>query len=1276
MSYRNGKLLTPIFLILLMGSIFVPLFSGTLLAPPTTPTFIPSSTSSQIPLRRLTVVLPDSNSYIDDFAYMSAIPASVFNHNDTQYISPLIYTSGSESERWLLEDWVEYTDIDGGLTQVMAIGDYSESTLTNLQYDLGTKIYPRITGSSSADIAATIAISEWISSDTAIVALSKDTFASPAPITGNVTHVLENQASQLSEFSGNVVNNLAPSSLTFTPPSWAGWIEGRFNWTGTEIFTHELIDPVGTIVDYSVYNQMYFARNPLYVEAPVPLNFWLPITSAGEWTMNITRYSMGTTALNCEVDYHPGFSQAVTVPSKAEWLNVTMNWDNVATDLNLAFIDPSGRLAMWGPAGSILANPGQESIDLPYPMEGEWAIVGAWDDATTEQNNVDLSWEISLLPTDIQAYLESAGNGAVLASQMNVPLLYVDVNQVPAKTEWALSRLGVSTIILVDPLNIQASSLTTDLSALASLTNLNAYSLVSTDITLLSENPDIVVSVPTGDNNEFFGPAAYSAAVHGGPIFSLCGPDNYMTTRAQETWAPYLIGPEIDNTYVINKYDNRAENGWYDERIPNKFSMMQSVDDFESFLTVRGAFNSTSPQPVVVVAPVTLLPISFDRSLQCEFQPGRIPAENPADASILINRGLLHRYLFLTAESADTSLVSMYAYTDGSQVADNNRHTFILNQIENTTDALESANFQIAQEVGVTEVFAQLDSQVALWTISTHGTLTLLPRDPPERPSGEGFFSLRNSQSPYGFEDSLTVRESPSDANKLVNPVAFTAEAANHVTRSTSELDAALDNIGSPIVILTACLLGGTGMPLMLMQHGAVAVTAAPRTVYFVPAGHLSVLLAQGLSAGNTIGASLSNGLTLTSSDYADPLTDRDPRDYANQQVLFGDPSVRLYEPVASPHVASADSESETFDTHVPGRGVPSTAALGASSYLPEALSVVTTDFDYYETTNFTDFVDLLVLRDSVIIEPNTLSLFVDDLLQSTSEIQDYVRAGGILAVMGVSGNTDWSPWPFSITGSSSGSSITIVDTTHPLLNSPNDISTAMDYDGYFDTIGGNFSVLATDGTNPVIVTSSIGSGKVVLTTTNPAGAVRDGFVENILEWNSAPSILIKTISLSQSIIWANDGVVVTIELSDLVGNAIDTAGLHVWFNTTEADVVEVGSGVYTVTLTSEFTNAHVGTFDIRLSASKTGYDPLSIILEEFLYIRPFPWLVIGILGGGVAVVVIGYVYVKRRRGDSFTYEREGSRSKPKRKSKEEQRKQKEQKEKDGKFDAKEFFGV
>ncbi|MFX1560653.1 MAG: hypothetical protein ACFFBL_08690, partial [Promethearchaeota archaeon] len=215
--------------------------------------------TDQVPLRRVAFVAPNPNSYVDEFAYMAAVPTSLFYFNDTQYISPLIYSDGSESESWLLDDWSEYLSSDGGITQAIAIGDFSENYLTQLQHDVGVKIYPRITGSAATEIASLLSISEWSSSSTAVVALMRDDFNTPSDITGEATHTFQNQASELLEFGGTVTYG-TPSEINFTPPAWAGWIEGRFNWTGNEILTHELIDPNGEIVDYSVYNQIYFSR--------------------------------------------------------------------------------------------------------------------------------------------------------------------------------------------------------------------------------------------------------------------------------------------------------------------------------------------------------------------------------------------------------------------------------------------------------------------------------------------------------------------------------------------------------------------------------------------------------------------------------------------------------------------------------------------------------------------------------------------------------------------------------------------------------------------------------------------------------------------------------------------------------------------------------------------------------------------------------------------------------------------------------------------------------
>jgi hypothetical protein len=970
-----------------------------------------------------------------------------------------------------------------------------------------------------------------------------------------------------------------------------------------------------------------------------------------------------------EVVSHPGYSQTVTVPAGAKWLNVSLNWDNQATDLNLALIDPTGRLAMWAPAGSILSSPGREEIELPYPMSGDWTVIAAWMDANEEQNNIDLSWEISHLPTDIQPYLESAANAAVLASLLNAPLLYVNEDQIPTKTDWALNQLGVTDIYLVDPTNLQDGGLSVLLTAYGTLYNLQSYSAMTAMITSLSHSPDVVVTLPVGDDNEFFAPAAFSAAAHGSPVLSLCGSSNVLTTRAQETWAPYMIGPEINNIYVIAKYENRAENGWYDERIPNKFSMMESETTFESFLSSRGAYNSSTAQPVVIVSPANLLPLSFDRSLQTHFKSGRIPAETAEMASVLINRGLLHRFLFLTAEQADTSLVSMYAYTDGATFVDNNWDNHLLYQIENSTDALEAAGFTIESHVGHDAVFDALDSQVALWTLSTHGTLTELPRDPPDRPNGVGYFSMRNTDSPYGFEDSVAVRESPSDANNLVNPVAF-PEVSNHVIKSTHELDAAIGNIGSPIVILTACLLGGTEMPLMLMQHGAVAVTGAPRTVYFQPAGMLSVLLAQSLCEGSTAGEALAYGFRITSSDYSDPLVGREPRDYANQQILFGDPSIRLFEPTSSPRIASVDPLETTFGAHVPGKGVNSVAALGASSYLPSTLTSLNIDFDYYEPTNYTEFTQVLSLRQVVLIEPDTMTAFASSLSISSDALKSYVRNGGVLVVFGVSDSTSWLPWPASFTATGSGSTITYEDPTHPFLTSPNSLTTTVDYSGYFSNVWDNFTILATDtsGVNPVIIAGAIGSGKVALTTTNPVGSNRNETIENAVAWGNAPSIHLTELSLNQEIIWAGDLIHVTLRLTDLVGNGIESTNLNVRINTTHFTTQDIGDGYYTFTISGEWTRTNTGEYGLRIISSKAGYDTLRLESEEFILVRPFPLLMIGVLGGGFIIIVGGWIYMKKRSGDRIIGDHG--------KTELEKKREKQQREKDGKSDVKEYFGV
>ncbi|MFX0055263.1 MAG: hypothetical protein ACFFAX_06945 [Promethearchaeota archaeon] len=1271
-------------LILFMVPLFVPIVTppstlySTETRTPLQESLLSSMPNETIPMRRATFVGRDSSSYFDEFAYMAGIPNSVFLSGGNQYVSPLIMASGSQSEEWFVSDWAEYIEPDGGASQIIGVGDLSNSLVDSIQDMTGVQVYPRITGLDSAEVAAQLAAMDWTTSNIAVFALAKDSFPAPSVTSGEASFTFQDAA--LSTYtSSESVNYGSIENITFTPPSSAVWMEGTFDWSGSDLHTHQLRDPSGAIVDYSVYSQVYFERNPSYVATLVPLKFWYPKTQDGTWTMAVERLSTGITDLSCEVKYHPGFTQTVPVPSDAQWLNATITWDNTATDLNLALVGPNGRLVQWAPAGSILAGLSSETVEIPYPTAGDWTIMISWIDATEEENNVDLSWVVSTLPSGLQAHLESAANGAVLASLMNAPLLYVTEDSVPEATLNAVQRLGVNVSFLVDPANIHTTALETELDAFSFLTSLESYSLMTQWIQMLSEESDIILTVPLGNGNEVFAPAAYSAAFHGAPILSLCGDDNYLTTRAEETWAPYLVGPDID-IYITTRWTTRNENGWYDERIPNTYSMRQSVNDFEDFLIDRGAYNATGPQSVVIVSSPELIKVSFDRSLQSHFQAGRIPTGDPALASVLINRAAHHRFLFLTSDSAEDAMLTFYAYTDGSPFVDNFLNGYEIWQIEDSTSALQNADFNVVTHVGANEVFATVDTQLALWSMSTHGTLSQGPRDPPARPSGPGLFSLRDQDANWGFEVSESTRESPSDVDHLVNPVAYEAEFGHHVMRTTDDLEAAIGNIGSPIVILTACLLGGTRLPIMLMEHGAVGVIASPRTVYFQPAGTLSIQITESLCSGNATGSALSDALVRVSHDYSDPLIGREPRDYGNQQVLFGDPEVHLYSPTSSPRISSVDPSSISLDGHQPGRGVPALAAFGTTDYLPQTLDDLSIDHDFYDDSNLTDSQWLLSLRFTVLVEPGSLPSLSTDLASMSQILERYVEEGGTLVIMGVSGDLSWLPWVLS-TGTSSGSTIVIEDTTHPLMSMPNVLASAIDYQNHFTSFPENMTILATDGTNPVIIAGVVGSGKLAVTTTHPAGTARNQSVENAALWSSMPSLVLHDASLNQLIIWEGDRVIITLEITTRSGVGIGQVSLQSWLNSTEITVVaSAESGLYTITLTEDWTRGRVGTYSLYLTGTKAGYDSLTVVLLSFMTIRPFPWEPLLLVGGVFAAIVGASIYTRRRRGDRVPKKTKRMSKEERQREKEDRRRQKAERERrkkeDAKVDPKEFFGV
>ena len=113
--------------------------------------------------------------------------------------------------------------------------------------------------------------------------------------------------------------------------------------------------------------------------------------------------------------------------------------------------------------------------------------------------------------------------------------------------------------------------------------------------------------------------------------------------------------------------------------------------------------------------------------------------------------------------------------------------------------------------------------------------------------------------------------------------------------------------------------------------------------------------------------------------------------------------------------------------------------------------------------------------------------------------------------------------------------------------------------------------------------------------------------------------------------------------------------------------------------------NGKPGIYSLKIHATKNGYDTLSVVLIDFMFIRPSPILFIGILGGAVVAVLVTWTYIKRKRGDpddgmprrkQSSKQSKLAKDEKKRKQKEEKARRKAQRDADRKFDAKEFFDV
>jgi len=128
-----------------------------------------------IPIKKVTFVKFDENSYLDDYAYIAEIPASIWRENGKTYAYPLLFydyfkpsnkyelsLNSSQGIKYFMEDWIEYCN---GL---------DEAEYINMNAEYKAKHYSFINSTDYYDAAAKIALHHWKRSNACVVAYAGD----------------------------------------------------------------------------------------------------------------------------------------------------------------------------------------------------------------------------------------------------------------------------------------------------------------------------------------------------------------------------------------------------------------------------------------------------------------------------------------------------------------------------------------------------------------------------------------------------------------------------------------------------------------------------------------------------------------------------------------------------------------------------------------------------------------------------------------------------------------------------------------------------------------------------------------------------------------------------------------------------------------------------------------------------------------------------------------------------------------------------------------------
>ena len=638
-----------------------------------------------VPMKKTTFVNYDEKSYLDDYAYLAAVPTAVFNHKDKLYSHPLLFyedefeynedkyrsLNARQGLDYFMEDWMGYCI--NQLDQMILI-NVPESKVSQWN----AEEYVTINGDNPYDIAKKIALHDWSYSGNAVVAVINEDFKKPDNIVSNKIQqkLPACKVKELPTIEIERIDCLKPAFEEFQVEKNYKHIQADAWWDAIFTTNSGMIsasDPNG-----NPDIQLYYKHDEGWMQTAASCNNLLGplghkytqshVYKPGSWKIGITDLptegivkgenaegliktqgkplkaliSKGVTYY-VDIAMYPGPEdiKLLDIPSfGCRDANFKLSWNNPSVNLGFSINGPGGEAIFTRIDKSRTSSQEIhiESIgECPADESYSISVFSTNDVATPVEFELEYSWKQTISKTECD-FLTSASEGAVLASVLNAPLLYTSPSELSSPAKDVLYQLGVKNIYLVNMDGHLSHNAIDDLKDIANIkaNYRNPQQIYDSIKQKTNQNSIIFTTIdpwtywhlgelkPAGEKEGslFVGPAAYIAAHHGSPVV-IIGNHPRLSSSV-------IYHNELWRRFADNRYYHR----------PSTAEMVSTGQRVYDFLEEHG-FDKEGKETIITVAGQYDIGVSWDRIFPGVANSGRFWG-TPVDNSYWISRNMFY----------------------------------------------------------------------------------------------------------------------------------------------------------------------------------------------------------------------------------------------------------------------------------------------------------------------------------------------------------------------------------------------------------------------------------------------------------------------------------------------------------------------------------------------------------------------------------------------------------------------------------------------------------